>query len=322
MVADRMDAQAAPLLVVVGPTAAGKTALSISLAQAFAGEIVSADSRLLYRGLDIGTAKPSLAERGGIPHHLIDICQPDETLTLGEYQRLAYATIAAVHSRGHLPILVGGTGQYVKAVIEGWGIPEVPPQPALRAALARLGGPELARWLAQLDPAKAAELEPRNLRRVIRALEVIFVTGQPISQLQRKSPPPFRIAVIGLACERAWLYQRIDARIDKMMADGLLAEATALWQAGYGPKLPALSGLGYRQLYDYLAEECTLPAAVERIKFETHRFARQQNTWFRRDDPAIHWLDAARPDLIPAACAWIAGWLDGKEQQGQEIISG
>lgn len=301
------------MLVVVGPTAAGKTALSVSLAQTLAGEIVSADSRLFYRGLDIGTAKPSLAERGGIPHHLIDICQPDETLTLGEYQRLAYAAIAAVHRRGHLPILVGGTGQYVKAVVEGWGIPEVPPQPALRMALARLEQAELMRWLAQLDPAKAAELEPRNVRRVIRALEVIFMTGRRMSQLQRKSPPPYRIAIIGLACERAWLYQRIDARVDKMMADGLLGEVMALQRAGYGRKLPALSGLGYRQLYDYLAGEVTLPEAVERIKFETHRFARQQNTWFRRDDPTIHWLDAARPDLIPAARAYVAGWLDRKE---------
>lgn len=299
-----------PLLVVVGPTAAGKTALSISLAQAFVGEIISADSRLFYRGMDIGTARPTLAERDGIPHHLIDICQPDETLTLGEYQRRAYAAIDSIHSRDHLPILVGGTGQYVKAVVEGWGIPEVPPQPALRAALMRLGAAELARWLAQLDPAKAAELEPRNVRRVIRALEVILVTGRRMSQLQRKAPPPYRIAIIGLACERAWLYQRIDARVDKMMADGLLAEVMALQRAGYGRKLPALSGLGYRQLYDYLAGELTLPEAVERIKFETHRFARQQNTWFRRDDPTIHWLDAARPDLAAAAQTWVAHWLD------------
>ncbi len=280
-----------PLLVIVGPTAVGKTALSLQLAQQFNGEIISADSRLFYRGLDIGTAKPSAAERALVPHHLIDICRPDETLTLGEYQRLAYATIEAVLGRGRLPILVGGTGQYVMAVVEGWGIPEVAPQPRLRKALAGLGEGEVARWLRRLDPQAAENIDPRNVRRVIRALEVTLVTGRPISELQRKTPPPYDIQIIGLTRGRELLYERIDRRVEQMMADGLLAEVQGLRAAGYSRSLPAMSGLGYRQLYAYLEGEMGLEAAVERIKFETHRFARQQATWFRQDDPRITWFD-------------------------------
>ena len=211
------------LLVILGPTAVGKTALSLQIAEQFNGEIISADSRLFYRGMDIGTAKPSAAEQAQAPHHLIDICNPDETLTLGEYQRLAYKTIDAVLENGRLPILVGGTGQYVKAVVEGWGIPEVPPHPDLREALESLGGPELARWLQILDPTAAERIGARNVRRVVRALEVTLVTGQPITELQRKTPPPYNIQMIGLIRDREILYQRIDQRVDQMMAAGLVA---------------------------------------------------------------------------------------------------
>lgn len=279
------------LLVLAGPTAVGKTTLSLQLAARFKGEIISADSRLFYRGMDIGTAKPTAVEQAIAPHHLIDICDPDETLSLGAYQRLAYETIDEVLVRGHLPILVGGTGQYVMAVVQGWGIPAVPPQPALRQALAALGGAELARWLAELDPIAAERLDPRNVRRVIRALEVALVAGRPISQLQKKSPPPYDICLVGLQRERELLYGRIDARVDQMMAAGLLDEVLRLRDAGYGRDLPAMSGLGYRQLWQYLDGELTLAEAVERIKFETHRFVRHQMNWFRRQDAAITWFD-------------------------------
>jgi tRNA dimethylallyltransferase len=268
----------------------GKTALSLELAHQFPLEIVSADSRLFYRGMDIGTAKPSLAERTAVPHHLIDICSPAETVTLGAYQRLAYAAIHDIQARGRLPLLVGGSGQYVRAVVQGWGIPELPPQPALRTALERLDGDELARWLAALDPEAAQRIDRRNLRRVIRALEVTLVKGRPISELQRKRPPGYPILQIGLDCDRDALYGRIDQRVDGMMAAGLLAEVAHLVSLGYGRDCPPLSGLGYRQLLDYLAGESSLAEAVERIKFETHRFVRQQYTWFRRDDPALHWF--------------------------------
>lgn len=304
-----MNRERRPLLVLVGPTAVGKTALSLSLARRFNGEIISADSRLFYRGLDIGTAKPLPVERAAAPHHLIDICPPDGTLSLGEYQRLATRTIDAILGRDHLPILVGGTGQYVSAVIEGWGIPEVAPRPELRAALEALGADEAARWLAALDPSAAARIDPRNFRRVIRALEVTLVTGRPITELQRKTPPLYDIRVIGLWRGRRSLYERIDDRVDAMMAAGLLDEVRRLRDAGYGSDLPSMSGLGYRQLMAHLSGETSLDEAVERIKFETHRFARQQATWFRRDDPRITWFDLDEGDDPQQVAAAVEEWL-------------
>ena len=297
------------LLVLVGATATGKTTLSIQLAQQFNGEIVSADSRLFYRGMDIGTAKPTEAECAGIPHHLIDICPPDQTITLGAYQERAFTTINDIQGRGKIPILVGGTGQYVKAVAEGWGIPRVPPQPRLRQALEQLGQNELGRWLQALDPVRAKTLDIRNVRRVVRALEVTLVAGIPISKLQRKSPPPYQILWLGLSAERNWLYDRIDRRVDQMMADGLLTEVRGLREQGYDDKLPAMSGLGYRQLLSYLNDEMALESAIERIKFETHRFVRQQQTWFHPDDARIHWLNSQSPKLTDQAFAIINHWL-------------
>jgi tRNA dimethylallyltransferase len=299
-----------PLLVIVGPTAVGKTAHSIALAQKFDGEIVSADSRLFYKDMDIGTAKPTIEQRTAVPHHLIDLCRPDQTITLAQYQRLAYETIDAIHQRGRLPLLVGGTGQYVKAVVEGWGIPEVAPRKRLRKALENLGGPELARWLAALDPEAAERIDPRNVRRVVRALEVTLVTGRPISELQRKKPPPYHIKTIGLHADRETLYQRIDHRVDQMMAAGLLDEVKTLLAEGYKPNLPAMSGLGYRQLLEHLAGNNTLEEAVERIQFETHRFARQQATWFRLDDPNITWFDIHNE-----------GWETAVLQEVQDFIT-
>jgi tRNA dimethylallyltransferase len=297
------------LLVVVGQTAVGKTELSLRLAEIFDGEIVSADSRLFYRGMDVGTAKPSPAEQARVPHHLIDIREPDRPITLGEYQDLAYAAINAIQARGRLPLLVGGTGQYVRAVVEGWGIPRVPPRPRLREALAALDKEEVNRWLRTLDAAAAARIHPNNVRRVIRALEVTLVKGRPITDLQRKSPPPYDIGIIGLYREREELYARIDRRVDQMMAEGLLAEVEALREAGYAPSLPAMSGLGYRQLWDYLAGEMELEEAVQRIKFETHRFARQQNTWFSRDDPHIAWFEMGEAGAETAVIQFVADWL-------------
>jgi tRNA dimethylallyltransferase len=310
-----MNQKLRPLLVIVGQTAVGKTALSLHLAQLFEGEIVSADSRLFYQGMDIGTAKPTKAEQTAVSHHLINICNPNETLTLGGYQRMAYETIERIQANGRLPILVGGTGQYVKAMVEGWGIPEVPPQPALRAVLEMMDGDELVRWIKVLDPAAAERLDLLNLRRVIRALEVTLVAGVPISVLQKKSLPSYRICIIGLERERSVLYERIDKRVDLMMKAGLLAEVEALREKGYGRSLPSMSGLGYRQLWAYLDGEMTLDEAVERIKFETHRFSRQQNTWFRRNDPAITWFDMGDVGVETAVVEYVRRWLKGEDSE-------
>jgi tRNA dimethylallyltransferase len=291
------NGQFGKLLVIVGPTAVGKTAISLSLANELEGEIISADSRLFYKGLDIGTAKPSIAERSAVPHHLIDICRPDQTLSLGEYQRLAYQKIEEILDRDRLPILVGGTGQYIMAIVEGWGIPEIAPQPDLRRQLEQLGPEELARWLRELDPTAAERIDPRNMRRIVRALEVTLISGRPISELQEKTPPPYKIHIIGLHRDREILYERIDRRVDAMIAGGLVEEVASLRKQGYRAQLPAMSGLGYRQILAYLRGEMSLDEAVDRIKFETHRFARQQATWFRQDDPRITWFDLAAVDL-------------------------
>ena len=302
-----------PLIAIVGPTGIGKTTLGIALAQTFAGEIISADSRQIYREMNIGTAKPTPAERAAAPHHLVDIVPPDAVLTLAEFQERAFATIADIHARGKLPLLVGGTGQWVKAVIEGWGIPRVPPDPALRARLQAeadaIGAEAFHAKLAAVDPAAAAKLDFRNVRRVIRALEVYLKTGIPISKHQQKTPPPYRILQIGLTMPREQLYRRIDARIEAMMAAGFLAEVESLLERGYGLNLPSMSGLGYRQLGRHLRGEISLAEAVALTKKETRRFIRQQYNWFRLDDPAIRWIDVSVEDAISVAAALCADFL-------------
>jgi tRNA dimethylallyltransferase len=300
-----------PLIVILGPTAVGKTGVSLQLAEALDGEIVSADSRQVYQEMDIGTAKATPVQRAQAPHHLIDVVRPDETLTLAQFQRLAYAAIDGILARARVPFLVGGSGQYVRAVVEGWSVPEVAPQERLRAALEALGGNELARWLEVLDPVAAGRIDRRNLRRMIRALEVTLVTGRPISAQQGKSLPPYRILQVGLALARPLLYERLDARVDRMMAAGLLEETRRLAER-YGWDVPAMSGLGYAQLGAYLRGEMTLEESVAAIKRETRRFVRHQSNWFKRNDPRIHWFDAAEPAQAAAAIErLVRDWLAG-----------
>jgi tRNA dimethylallyltransferase len=300
------------LLTLVGPTAVGKTALALHLAEALNGEIVSADSRLFYRGMDIGTAKPTAEERACVPHHLIDIADPDETVGLAEFQEQAYTAIDGILTRGKLPLLVGGTGQYVRAVLEGWCVPRVPPDADLRAELEaqaeREGCEALHARLTQLDPAAAEKIDPRNVRRVIRALEVCTLTGQPISEQQGREPPPYRILQIGLTMERETLYARADERIKAMIAAGLEGEVRRLVEAGYEWNLPAMSGLGYVQFKPYFEGEATLEEVVAEIKRDTRRFIRHQYNWFRLSDPAIRWFDMAETsveEIEAAARAWI-----------------
>ena len=288
------DTCASHLFVIVGPTAVGKTALAIELARRFDGEIVSADSRQIYRGMDIGTAKPTRQEQARVPHHLIDIIAPDEPYTLANYQAQAYAAIEGILARGRQPFLVGGTGLYVRAVVEGLRIPRVPPNEELRAQLALEDGAALYERLRALDPDAAARIDPRNVRRTIRALEVCLTTGDKFSELGRASPPPYLITQIGLTLPRPELYARIDARVERMMAGGLVAEVEALVVQGYSWELPSMSGLGYREIGEYLRGEATLSEAVANIKRDTRNFVRRQYAWFRLRDERIHWFENAQ----------------------------
>ncbi len=296
------EASYPPLIVLLGPTAVGKTELSLQLCEQFNGEVVGADSRQIYRFMDIGTAKPSLAERQRLRHHLIDIRNPDQTLTLAEYQQLAYQTIDAIHQRGHIPFLVGGTALYIRAVVQGLRIPEVPPDPTLRAELeaelAQTGVGALFQRLQTLDPATAAVIDAQNPRRVLRALEIVLLTGKSKVELEGAASPAYRIVQIGLDRPRDEIYRRIDQRVDAMIAHGLVAETQRLLAAGYQPPLPSISSLGYREIIAYLAGEITLATAVERIKHETHRFVRHQYTSFRKMSD-IHWFDLSQ--VSPAA---------------------
>ncbi len=314
---------AGDLIVIEGPTGIGKTALGIALAQRFNGEIVSADSRQIYRGMDIGTAKATAAERELVPHHLIDIVDPDYALTLTEYQLMTYAAIESIRERGRLPLLVGGTGQYITAVIEGWQAPEVPPDPFTRADLQAFvdeqGSDALYARLIEHDPGAAGLIDSRNVRRVIRALEVTLATGKPFSEQRRKVPPPFHKLEIALTMDRAALDIRVDARIDQMMVHGLLAEVEGLAARGYSWRLPSMSGLGYAQLGAYLRGEFTLDEAVAEFKRATRLFVRRQYTWFRKHGTPL-WLDVTErstADIIKHVEDWL-----GSDSGGSGVWSG
>ncbi|MFQ3567580.1 MAG: tRNA (adenosine(37)-N6)-dimethylallyltransferase MiaA [Aggregatilineales bacterium] len=307
-----MTGESIPLIVILGPTAVGKTTLAIELAEAIGGEIISADSRQIYRYMDIGTAKATPEQQARVPHHLIDIFDPDYNLSLAEYQTRAQIAIAETHARGRRPLLVGGTGQYITALIEGWTVPRVPPNLALRAELEALatanGHAILHQRLQALDPAAAEAINPRNVRRLIRALEVCIVTGQPFSQQRRKTPPPYRIRQYGLTMERARLYARADARLEQMMADGFLEEVRALLERGYSRELPSMSGLGYKQLAAHLLDGIPLAEAIAATASATRRFIRQQYTWFKGHDNGVLWhnSEVVRAEtIIEDASHWL-----------------
>ncbi len=300
MVSAPLDPQT--LVVICGPTAVGKSAAAVELARRIGGEIVCADSRTLYRGMDIGTAKPTPEQRRQVPHHLLDVADPDQTVTLAVYRTLALEALDAIRRRGRVPLLVGGTGLYIRAVVDGFAIPPVPPDPALRARLEeeeRAQPGVLHARLRQVDPRAAARIHPRNVRRLVRALEVYARTGRPISEWQRADPVG-AVVQIGLTMDRAALDRRIEARVWEQLDRGLVDEVRALLARGYDPRLPAMQGLGYKEIVPYLRGECSLEEAVARLVRHTRRYARRQWIWFRRD-PRIRWLDV--DDLAPAQVA-------------------
>ncbi len=285
-----------PLLVIVGPTAVGKTETAVKLASLLDAEIVSADSRYFYRGMDIGTAKPTMEERQGIPHHLIDVANPNERWSLTIFQAAARDIIEGIYSRAKLPILVGGTGQFIRAVVEDWAPPSMEPDTALREVLENWGreiGPaELHRKLGIVDPEAAAHMDANNLRRSVRALEVIFKTGERFSQQRRKNPSPYNALQIGLIRPREQIYARVDQRIEEMMQRGLLEEVRNLLNLGYSPSLPSMSAIGYREAAKVLSGEMSADEAVTQMKRLTRVFVRKQANWFRETDPGIHWFQA------------------------------
>lgn len=299
-----------PLIVIVGPTAVGKTTLGIQVGERFGGEIISADSRQFYRAMDIGTATPTPEERARVRHHLVNIANPDETVGLAQFLELARAAIRDVHGRDKLPIVVGGTGQYIRGLLRGWRVPNVPPDPELRAELESQSTEALWDRLMTLDPDAAEFVDKPNLRRVIRALEVCIKSGRPFSELRRRVPPPYRVLQIGLTMEREDLYARADARVDAMIEAGLVEEVKDLLTKGYDWSVPAMSGLGYSQLKPYFEGKITLEEAIERIKLDTHDFIRRQYTWFRPNSPRIHWIDVQHSDPKERAYNLVAAFLD------------
>jgi tRNA dimethylallyltransferase len=265
--------------------------------------------------MDIGTAKARGEERARAVHHLVDVVNPNETLSLAQFQELAYAAIDSILARGRVPFLVGGTGQYVMAIIEGWQVPRVPADEELRRELyrqAELEGPDaLHARLASLDAVAAGRIDPRNVRRVVRALEVCLATGRPISEQQTKSPPPYRVLIIGLSLPRPALYQRIDDRVERMIQAGLEDEVRQLVASGYGFDLPAMSGVGYGQFAPYLRGAADLESVARDIKRATRRFVRHQSNWFRQDDARIHWLEASA-EPFDGARALVRRFLAGE----------
>ena len=284
------------IVAIVGPTAVGKTALSLELAKLFPAEIVSVDSRQVYRHMNIGTAKPTLEEQSQAPHHLIDIAEPADDFSLAAYLECAHCAIQEVRNRGRLPLLVGGTGQYLWALLEDWRVPSVAPDRRFREDMETLateqGDEALYNRLRELDPESAAAIDPRNLRRVIRALEVHHQTGIPFSKMRSRGEGRYRSLVLGLTVPREELYQRIDRRVDRMMEAGWLDEVRCLLERGVTAEQPSMSSVGYRDLAAFLQGETSLEDAVRNAKSHTRQFARRQSAWFRLSDQRIRWLQS------------------------------
>jgi tRNA dimethylallyltransferase len=283
------------LVAIVGPTAVGKTEAAIAVAEALGAEIISADSRLIYRGMDIGTAKPSAEQLSRVPHHLIDIAEPEESWSLAQFKHAADEAVVQVQARTTLPLLVGGTGQYVTAILEGWEPPPRSADDSIRTQYedfaADHGSSALYAQLEKIDPMAAERIDPANIRRVARALEVYELTGAPIGEQRRANPPDYRILKLGLNLPRPELYARIDQRIDQMLELGLVAEVQALLDRGIELDHPPMSAIGYRQIGKYLRGEWTLEEAVAEMRKLTRQFVRRQANWFKADDPEIEWSE-------------------------------
>jgi tRNA dimethylallyltransferase len=278
------------LIVILGPTASGKTGLAIKLAKKFNSEILSADSRQIYKYMNIGTAKTTKQEMKGIKHYMIDVVKPNEVLSLAQYKNKAVKLINDISKRGKTPFLVGGTGLYISTIVDNWLIPKVGPTKKLRSELENKSNIWLFRKLEKIDPATAKKIDPNNKRRLVRALEVCLSSGRLFSDERRRGEPLFDVLEIGIKLSQRELYQRINKRVDLMIKQGLLNEVKKLVKSGYKWNLPAMSGIGYRQIGMYLRGEITLEEAINLIKRDSRRYAKRQMTWFRRDK-RIKWMN-------------------------------
>ena len=284
------------LIVICGATASGKSGLALEIAQRLNSVIISADSRQIYREFDLGTAKPTIAEQKLVPHFQIDICEPTEVLTLAEYQQQTRELISRHQQQGTVPLLVGGTGLYLDSITKGLKIPRVAPQPELRSQLSALGQAQIHAWLSQIDPAAAEKIHPNDHYRTLRALEVFYVTGMPISAQQGENPPDYPILQIGLDCKVEVLDRRISNRVRQMIETGLVEEVKYLCDK-YGEDLPLLSTLGYAEIEQYLFGEIDLEEAIALTVTHTRQFAKRQRTWFNKNSQ-INWFDNSRTDLV------------------------
>lgn len=310
------------VVAVVGPTAAGKSAVAVEIALAFDGEVVNADSRLFCRGFDIGTAKPTMDEQKGVPHHLVDVLEPGDSLGLRAYLDQANGAIEAIAGRGHLPVVVGGTGQYLWGLLEGWRVARVPPDADFRIGLEReaaeRGYEALAARLKRADPEAAARIDPRNVRRVIRALEVARGRGEGAMSPGKSERPPYDSHLIGLTMPRPELYRRVDERIDRMIETGWLDEVRRLLEAGVGLEAPCMRSIGYSDMALVATGQMPLEEAVRKARHDTRRLVRHQYNWFRLGDPRIHWIpadEAAAHEAIREVHAWL-GAVAGAKSEG------
>lgn len=301
------------LLMVVGPTASGKSELAIQIAEATNGEVVSADSRSFYQELNIGVAKPQRTDRERVPHHLVDVTSIDQPWSLGEFQKASAEVITSIQSRGKLPVLVGGTGQYLRAITQGWQVPKHVGDENMRIAIQKwgeaIGFDALYDKLKSVDPQAAKSIDFRNHRRTIRAFEVLFLSGKRFSEMKRSGETTFDLLTIGLDWPRDQLYARVDQRIQHMFEAGLVGEVHDLVAAGKEVQLRRIGIIGYSEVFDYLSGKLTLEACIQLIRRNTRRFIRHQANWFKPNDPAIHWFKANDPELLQQVLGHVQNWL-------------
>ncbi|HJV32014.1 MAG TPA: tRNA (adenosine(37)-N6)-dimethylallyltransferase MiaA [Bacillales bacterium] len=306
------------LLVIIGPTAVGKTKLSIELAHQFNGEIISGDSMQIYKGMDIGTAKIKEEEMDGIPHHLIDIKEPNESFSVAEFQELVRAKITEISNRGKLPMIVGGTGLYIQSVIYDYQFSDTPGDEELRRQLEErakeIGNEALHQELSKLDPESARHIHPNNVRRVIRAIEVFHTSGKSLTEIQKEQQPDllYDTALVGLTMEREMLYNRINARVGLMIEEGLLKEVGQLYQSGLR-NCQSIQAIGYKEIYDYFDDLVSLEDAIENLKQNSRRYAKRQLTWFR-NKMDVKWFDMTDMSDFPKKIIGISRFIEGKLQ--------